>query len=251
MKIAAQSHVGVVRNNNEDSYYADLLKERVFVVADGMGGHLAGEVASQMAVGIVSETINDQIDQIDLTSEDAIVKLMTESVKVANAEIYRKSKNSDELFGMGTTITMAVIIDGNVYIAHVGDSRAYFVRDHKILQATRDHTLVQELVNKGDITVEEAKVHPRRNMLMRAVGTDRNVTSDIYRIDNLEDNDTMLLVSDGLTTLVTDDEIRDIAMSLEVDELCTKLIDLANSRGGFDNITIVAVRFETAQVEGK
>lgn len=207
-----------------------------------MGGHKAGEIASSMAVDIVSAKFSSKRDE--LNQEDRIISLIKESIEDANKAIYLKSHNNEDYSGMGTTITMAYIFENKIYIGHVGDSRAYFIKDYDIEQITEDHSLINELLKNGSITKEEAKKHPQRNMITRAVGTSYNIEMDIITKE-YEKDDILLICSDGLSNMVSDDEIkRWLKKESDMKILCEKLILTAKDNGGLDNITIIAIKFE-------
>jgi len=246
MKWAAKSHVGKVRENNEDSFYAKNSKCGVFVVADGMGGHNAGEVASKMAIDIVSNYIDENIGNNNLKSISEINKVLDAAIEEANEKIYNESILNESMEGMGTTFTIAIIHNMKIFVGHVGDSRAYILKNDDINQITQDHTLVCELLKNGNITELEAKNHPKRNIITKALGTDRKINPDFKSYD-LEEGDLIILCTDGLTNHIDNQEIKDIFMNyLDLNEACQLLINLANDRGGYDNITIVAIRYSSS-----
>lgn len=229
---------GKVRNNNEDNFV--VINKDSFclcVVADGMGGHKAGEVASNIAVNTIKHYFLEQY----LMLKNKIPKLIINSVNLANKIVYNKSEENINYQGMGTTITMAIIdkLERVAYIGNVGDSRTYLVNKNKIIQITDDHTFVRELVKKGEITDIEAKNHIDRNIITRAVGSDKNVIIDIFEIE-LEDDDIILLCSDGLTNHILDKDILGYIKHYGAD-CVDKLISLANENGGTDNITVIII----------
>lgn len=239
MKLGACTHKGRVRKLNEDSFYVTNNHIKLFAVADGMGGHNAGEVASHMAIKSIVEYINGRKDTI--YSEIEIVDLLKEAVEYANKNVYNEAVVNDSYKGMGTTLTVA-LFDEKIYMAHVGDSRAYIIRNEEINQITQDHSLVGELIRSGSITEEEGKVHPRRNMITRAIGTDENVKIDIYTSEMKKD-DILVLCTDGLSNFIEDWEIKNAILSNDnIEVSCDELIGMANERGGLDNITIVATQ---------
>jgi len=237
--------VGKVRKNNEDSFITKLYDNGLFIaiVADGMGGHAAGEYASSIAI----ESISSSFDEIsDVLISCNARKIKTELKKIlnrANSEVASKAKESSELNGMGTTVVMCVIIKDKIYIANVGDSRCYVI-DKTIRQITKDHSLVAELIDAGVITKEQANDHPQRNIITRAIGTDLDVDPDIFVI-KLESAIKLLLCSDGLTNMISDNTIFNV---LNTEPTCNdavnSLIDKANKRGGNDNITAVIIEFD-------
>ncbi|OZV12858.1 serine/threonine protein phosphatase [Tissierella sp. P1] len=242
MVIGSISDVGKIRENNQDAFYASKdLYFPLYMVADGMGGHKAGEVASTMARSIIESNFLKAKD--NLLHENIIIKLIKESIEEANTKIYLKSLQDEKYKGMGTTITLAYIFKDKICIGHVGDSRAYLIREGNICQITEDHSFVNELLKTGSITKEEAKIHPKRNMITRAVGSSSIIEMDLI-IRECNKNDILLLCSDGLSNMLKEFEIRDVFMGEnDVQKACETLAAMANNKGGFDNITIVAIKF--------
>jgi serine/threonine protein phosphatase PrpC len=229
----ALSDVGRQREGNEDSMLA---RPPLFAVADGMGGAQAGEVASGLAV----ETVGDLPPDPE-NAEDALVEAITE----ANRRIHEQAQEDRELAGMGTTMTATLVHDGKVTIGHVGDSRAYRWREGDLAQLTDDHSLVAELERHGKLTAAEARVHPQRSMILRALGIGAEVEVDTYCFEGRAD-DVFLLCSDGLCGLVHDEVIAEVLGSAEsLDLAAQELIELANLSGGPDNITTVIFRLGT------
>lgn len=238
MKAYYGTNVGKIRNNNEDNLIVcELEKYSLFVVADGMGGHKAGEIASSMAV----TTIKDSFIRESATPDFKIPRFIIDSINLANKEIFESSHNHDEYLGMGTTITMAVIdkSDNIAYVGNVGDSRTYLIYNNIIRQVTDDHTFVHELLKERKITEEEARNHPKKNVITRAVGSEENVFIDIFELE-LHDDNILLLCSDGLTNHICDKDILSIITENETD-CVNKLIDKANENGGTDNITVIII----------
>jgi protein phosphatase len=243
MYVSAITHKGKVRKNNEDFYFIDTENQNLFIVADGMGGAAAGEVASKTAV----DTVVSSLFTTKVTTEN-VVKKIREAIKKANRIIYEMAQEKEELNGMGTTLTMAYFIDDEIYIAHVGDSRAFIMNEEKIKQITVDHTLVEELVRNGSIKREDISTHPRKNVILRALGTEVDVEIDIFELEN--NNDKVVLCSDGLSNYVEAGEILDISNSSKnAYYMCKKLVRLANDRGGKDNITVVAIDIKAMSKE--
>jgi PPM family protein phosphatase len=230
------SDVGRVRDQNEDSLFSGAT---TFAVADGMGGHQAGEVASDTAL----EPIR-RLDGRRFPSAKELQQALTAAISTANTTVADKAAAEPGLRGMGTTLTAAVVRDGQLYVAHVGDSRAYLLRTgEEITQLTTDHTLVEQLVREGRISRQEAAAHPQRSVITRAVGVEDEVEVDSLPPLVLQPGDQVLLCSDGLTGLVDDEQITDILGSAEDgDAACAGLIDAANAAGGLDNITVVLLR---------
>lgn len=244
MIVGAVSDVGLKRQNNQDYMFASTEESfPLFVIADGMGGHNAGEVASSMAVKTILDKFRGNLER--LKNEKAIKLLIKEAIQEANDNIYLKSIERQELNGMGTTITMAYIYGTKIFIGHVGDSRAYVVKNRELSQITEDHSLVNELVKNGSITPAEAINHPQRNMITRAVGTSYKINLDLY-ILSFEDKDKLVLCSDGLTNMVDDKTILEVINSNDLDmyKVCNDLVTLAKNNGGRDNITVVGINLE-------
>ena len=239
MEVSSATSVGCIRPLNEDSYFVsepDSSGTVFAIVADGMGGHNAGEVASGKAVGIVQQ---DVLGQCGKNAKDLLVK----AVEDANREIYEMSINAKNLSGMGTTMTACVAEEHNVTAVQVGDSRLYLIRGEDITQITKDHSLVEMLVENGKITKEEARRHPQKNIITRAVGTDKTVDADIYEFA-VEKGDVILLCSDGLVNMVEDEEILSVInLSETLDGAANKLVAAAEDAGGTDNITVILIRF--------
>ncbi|MGI6576231.1 MAG: Stp1/IreP family PP2C-type Ser/Thr phosphatase [bacterium] len=237
------SHIGRVRELNEDSYYIWCSGETgFFMVADGMGGHQAGEVASKLAIDTLRNYIETFCFDVPTTANIDYSAIMQKGVQQCNRVIFQQALTEPKYAGMGTTLTAAMVVKGNLFSAHVGDSRLYLFRQGKLHLLTRDHSLVEEMVAEGLVTREEAQNHPRRHILTRAIGTDENVAVDTS-VCALEPKDLLLLCTDGITSLINDGEITEVLKQNTV--LCKQgqaLMDLANSRGGEDNITIILVQ---------
>ena len=230
------SHVGQVRKGNEDAL---LLRDSVYAVADGMGGHLAGEVASATALEPV-----EQLDGRIFQDDTAAVTALRDAVVAANQRVSQLAQANPDYRGMGTTLTAALVEGRRLHVAHVGDSRAYLLRDGQFSQLTDDHTLVQHLVNEGQITREEAAHHPQRSVVTRAIGVSEDVDVDSMSLE-LVPGDQLLLCSDGLTGVVDDEAIARTLLEIEdPDAAVAALIDLANEAGGPDNITVLLLRYE-------
>lgn len=250
MKIqyASLSHRGQVRPNNEDAYGEFVAgpdsgpagEVAVFVVADGMGGHRGGEIASSMAVEAVRAVFEGGMDVEDPG------RSLVEAFAAANENILKKSVEDASLFGMGTTCTAMALCGGNAHFAHIGDSRAYMFRDGQVTQVTQDHSLVGEMVRSGILTDEDARHHPKRNVITRSLGIQENVATDTPQTPlPLRDGDAFLLCSDGLTSYLSDDDIRETLSGESPPNSCLSLVELANERGGRDNITVQVVVVES------
>lgn len=232
MKVAvgASTDVGRVREGNEDSYFVDA---DLFAVADGMGGHAAGDVASATAV----EVIQQRRGEIDPRDPDSLAAIIRE----ANRAIWEKSANDPSLRGMGTTCTMILIDGTQAQIAHVGDSRAYLYRQGQIRQITEDHTLVSRMVREGKLKPEEAESHPQRSMITRALGVDDEVEVDRSSLDLAQD-DRIIICSDGLTGMISESDIADtLEHEAEPQAAAEMLVKRANQAGGQDNITVIVI----------
>ena len=234
----AGSDVGRARSGNEDSY---LCGRTVFAVADGLGGHQGGEVASAAAVAPL-----EALDGRELATPTEAAEALAAAIQEANSAILDRAAGDPSLWGMGTTMTAAAVTaDGHLQLAHVGDSRAYLLRDGALEQLTTDHTVVAELVRRGRLTPELAAVHPERSILTRAVGLDPRIPVDTPDALELRAGDQYLLCSDGLTEAVPDPAIVELLSGTEDgDAACRSLIDAANEAGGPDNITVVLVRVD-------
>lgn len=239
MQIFSKTDRGRVRTDNQDAYFAGkITDDSVFaVVCDGMGGANAGNVASELAVRHISEyVIRSYRDGMDMTDTE---KTLKNAIVSANISLYDKAVNNAELAGMGTTAVAAFVKDGTAVIAHVGDSRIYLVNG-EIKQLTRDHSVVQSLIESGKITPEDAKVHPRKNVITRALGAEENVAVDSDCL-NLSNGDTLLLCSDGLTNFLDDKDILKVFQNNDISAVAERLVEEANKNGGGDNITVVTV----------
>lgn len=236
MRVGGASDVGRVRTINEDAFWFD---DRLLIVADGMGGHVAGEVAAAVAL----ETVKEAIGSLRLQPGAPVQELVRSAVREANRRVFERARR-DGLDGMGTTLTMAVVVDRVAYVGHVGDSRAYHIQKERMVQITEDHSVVAELVKTGGISAAEAHTHPYRNLLTRALGTTPDVVADLYSV-SLDPGEGLLLCTDGLTAVLTDEEIyRVLEQCRDPDACARRLVDLANARGGPDNITAVVALVE-------
>lgn len=239
MKVYFDTNKGMIRENNEDNL---IIEEKgrynLYAVADGMGGHKAGEIASNLAINIIREYFIDSFNKEDFMAP----MFINESIKAANLKIREEASKKEEYFGMGTTITMVVIdlSEKIAYVGNVGDSRTYIIRGNEIKQITEDHTYVHELLKERKITMDEAKNHPKRNVITRAIGSENYILTDIFEIE-MEDSDVLLLCSDGLTTHISDDKIMDIIKTYGCSESVERLIKLCNDNGGTDNITVIII----------
>ncbi|HEX3032547.1 MAG TPA: Stp1/IreP family PP2C-type Ser/Thr phosphatase [Bacillota bacterium] len=237
MRVAKVTHVGLVRKSNEDALIIDE-NLGLFGVADGMGGHKAGEVASELAVQQLVEYFGRQ-----QASEISLADQLREGVSLANEAVYNQAMHRENLRGMGTTITVGVFRGPRLYIANVGDSRAYLLREGVFTRLTTDHSLVFELVQQGGISQEEAFQHPQRNVLTRALGTSPEVEADITEMD-LMAGDLLLFCTDGLCGLLREEEIAAILKNNDIFAAQKGLLEAALERGGQDNISMVLVELD-------
>ncbi len=234
MNVDSKSDVGKLRQSNQDAYLNRIYEDMVLmVVADGLGGHKGGEVASQMAVSTIAEYIGQH-----KTHQSCHPDLLADAIRFANREVYDRSNTSDELDNMGTTIVAALVVDNNCHVAHVGDSRVYLQSESGFRQLTVDHSLVNDLLSHGSITEEEARNFSQKNSITRAVGIEDNVKVDLISFE-LEYGNKLLLCTDGLTSRVEDEVIEDVLqMAISLEEMTDMLIYLSNASGGYDNITV-------------
>lgn len=246
MIYSCASHIGKVRKNNEDYCGGEFIDTNlgsigIFALADGMGGHKKGEVASKLAVDNIINFLKDNLVQNNNIKIDYIDDIIKQAYNNVNLMIHDKSINNIEYEGMGTTLTTAIIYKNSLYVANVGDSRCYLLKDNKFSQITVDHSVVQELIQAKIITEEEAKNHPRRNHITRAIGTDELVIVDIFK-HKINVGDKILLATDGLVGFVDDKIIKDIiTKNEEVSNLTRDLIDMANEISGKDNVSVILI----------
>jgi len=237
-----KSDIGKIRKCNEDFIFVKNSPigclQNLYVVADGMGGHKSGEVASSSAVKFFCEFIENSANRSE------ILDTLVEGVGYANKKVKEMSETDNSYTNMGTTFLAASIYDGKIYIVHVGDSRLYIVRNNEIKQITTDHTYVMDMVRLGSITKEQAKIHPDRNIITRALGIDENLSIDGI-FNKLYHNDIVVMCSDGLYEMIDDDGILNVAedSSLNLEEKAEKMIQRANFLGGRDNVSVVLIGY--------
>ncbi len=263
VKLFARTDVGQVREHNEDNFLvADITRRSrglletnrataigpqgaVFAVCDGMGGAAAGEIASQLAVDILYERLVDDIGDRPLKRDELARRLVT-AIETAGQRIFHDAKNDRSRRGMGTTVTAAALVDDMLFFAQVGDSRGYILRGDRLVQLTRDQSLVNQLIEAGQLTEEEAETFEHNNIILQALGTSDTVQVDLT-FAQLRRGDILLLCSDGLSGMVRFDEIREtLRASREPLEICKSLTERANQAGGHDNITVIVVEFDGA-----
>ena len=240
MKGFAKTDVGKAREMNQD-YYSIPSSEndlQLYILADGMGGYNGGEIASRLAAETTKNYIQNNFDKIEHDKE-AILKLVKDAMEYANMVVYEESKKDENLQGMGTTLDVCFIYNSKIYIGHVGDSRIYLIKKDIARKITKDHSYVQQLVEDKKITREEAEHHPKKNMLLKALGCTSYVEPDI-RARNLEKDDMLLMCSDGLTNMVEESKIYEVVRENK-EKAPEKLVNLANNAGGYDNITVITI----------
>lgn len=255
IRASGLSDVGRARTHNEDYFEIDA-ESRLYLVADGMGGHKYGEVASRVAVEAIRDFVTATRDSESTwpfvldTRLQRHSNLLKNAIKVAHDRVLSAIQQDDRLYGMGTTL-VGFFLDGDVAaVAHVGDSRAYRLRGGRLELLTQDHTWVNEQVVAGYLSEAQARIHPLKNVVTRALGGEREVLVDVREV-RVEPGDLYLLCSDGLTTMLADEEIHDVVLEDQpVDALCQTLVARANARGGHDNVTVVALRV-TGEADGR
>ncbi len=252
------SNIGRVRTNNEDNYLFTQVGSGsinsvpssktnpgapwIFIVADGMGGGQAGEVASQMAVKLVAEKFAARLNPKKPSTYQGVVTALVAAIEETNRSVFQKGQSDNELRGMGTTVTAAAVLGAAAVFAQLGDSRAYLIRDGNISQMTKDQSLVAQMIAMGKLTPEEAKTHPRRNVILQALGVQARVDVAISSAE-LKRGDQLVLCSDGLWGKVEPEEIKEYVERFSPQTACESLMQLANDRGGEDNITVVIASF--------
>lgn len=251
MEAYFMTDIGKVRGHNEDSggIFYNQSKQILAIVADGMGGHAGGDIASQLATNAIQKKWEKENE---FASPKELEEWITDTLLEANYLIYKEAKEKEELDGMGTTVVLAVCTEEFVTIAHIGDSRCYLYSNGSLKQLTEDHTLVNELLRTGQISADDAAYHPRRNVLSRALGTEKLAGCEVQTI-TWDEGSKLLLCSDGLTNKVDEDELANILGATEhtSHETGEELINLANNRGGEDNISLAIIHHEsTARVGG-
>ncbi len=239
MRAYAKTDVGSKRAMNQDYMYCSENSvgsfRNLYIVADGMGGHKAGDYASKLCV-------ERMVQSIEHSEHKTPVSMFEEAVEAANEAVYTEAQEHEAYEGMGTTLVACTIQEDTLYVANIGDSRLYLLRDDDILQITDDHSLVEEMVKQGNITESEARVHPQKNIITRAVGIDESVQADFFEVE-IRQNDIIMLCSDGLSNMVEDEDIEYIVKhSKSLQDAGETLVARANENGGSDNITVVLAR---------
>ena len=247
MKLAGKTDVGRVRQENQDDYRAGELPGGAVwaLVCDGMGGAKGGREASQGACNVIENFFQEQYAQCGAGQEEPFLK---KALLYANRFVFQKAAHEEALAGMGTTAVCALVRSGNVYLCHAGDSRAYLIRDGTLTQLTHDHSYVQELVDCGTITEEEAEHHPQKNIITKALGVDYRLEPE-FTAAKLKREDRLLLCTDGLTNMVPVEEMEELLAQGTFYDLPDRLIEAANAHGGSDNITALLLAVEPTEVE--
>lgn len=240
VKIVAKTDKGMIRESNQDAYAVGELPGEVAwaVVCDGMGGAAGGNIASALAVKVISDKINASYNEN--MKDSSIKNLLDSAITAANIEVYDMADSRPELKGMGTTVVCSIVRDNQAFIAHAGDSRAYIADKNSIKQITTDHSMVQALVDEGKITPEEAENHPNKNIITRAVGVDKMIDIEFNQIP-LNDEETLILCTDGLSNYVSSNELFENISDGQYYAFADRLVKKANNNGGGDNITVVAI----------
>lgn len=242
MKIYAKTDVGMQRNMNQDAYC--ISKENkdyvLCVLADGMGGYTGGEIASNLAAMSVDKYIKENFIENKEYEREELQELIKHAIEYANAIVYSKSQREEELEQMGTTLEICLIYNNRAFIGHIGDSRIYRIRKGIMRKITIDHSYVQKLVKEGKITKEEAINHPKKNMLMKALGCETNIEPDVM-VKGFQEDDIILICSDGLTNMVSEEEIYNI-IEADFENATENLVNRANEHGGNDNITVILIK---------
>ncbi len=243
MKVFSATDVGQKRQMNQDYIYTSETSvgnlPNLFVVADGMGGHKAGDYASRYGVSVLVETVKQDKNYNP-------VKIIRSGIEAANREVLEQSRKDPSMAGMGTTMVVATLVGGYLYVANVGDSRLYLA-GRELKQITQDHSLIAEMVRMGELTPEEGRHHPDKNIITRAVGTAEDVKIDFFDL-KLEAGERLMMCSDGLSNMVEDREIFDILTDDDIEDPAAALVDRANANGGLDNIAVIVVQPITSEV---
>ena len=254
ISVMAATDTGRVRDHNEDYHTALWGKESppgvdaLLVVADGMGGHAAGEVASKMTVDGIVQSLNDQAEGVSKLEGNAFGAFLEKVLEEVNQDVWQAGQEADKR-GMGTTCTLAAIRGDQLFLAHIGDSRAYLLRDGELHQISKDHSWLEDAVDQGVITREQARVHPNRNVITRAIGLEQQPQIDTSAMA-LADGDLLLLCSDGLNSMIPDEDIQRVLKESLTDAVCGDLIEAAHEAGGHDNTTVVTALLGGARGTG-
>ena len=238
MKVSFKTDIGCTRSQNQDAVFVSEQPvgplDNLFIVADGMGGHNAGDYASKKAIDLI-------VSAIEQDTEDRGISAIQRGITIANREIFFEASLDEEKSGMGTTVVVATIENDTLKVANVGDSRLYVLSKGDLVQVTRDHSVIEEMVRKGEVSREMAQKHPKRNLITRAVGAEEEVRIDLFDVD-LPEVEAVLMCTDGLTTMVSDEKIAEImSLGMTVEHKVAALVKEANAGGGKDNITVLLI----------
>ncbi|GAQ17834.1 serine/threonine phosphatase stp [Oceanobacillus picturae] len=250
MKGQFMTDQGLVRSHNEDAggVFYNKHDQLLAVIADGMGGHQAGDVASRMATSLME---TEWLESEQLDNPEAAESWLQTAVEKINKKVYEHSLTKEECQGMGTTFVVAICTEDFITVSNIGDSRCYMLSEDGFKQITVDHSLVNELVRSGQISKDDAEQHPRKNVLLKALGTEKSVVPEIISLD-WEMGNRLLLCSDGLSNKVTDEELhRYILADEDIEQIETEMIRLANNRGGEDNISVIVVMYDSPEKDGE
>ena len=241
MKIYAETDIGMIRKINQDSYYISEESDnyKLCILADGMGGYTGGEIASRLACVSTANYIKENFEEDKKYTKEELMQLVKNAMNYANKNVYGKSKEQLELEQMGTTLEVCLIYNNRAFIGHIGDSRIYRIRQEFMKKITTDHSYVQKLVKDGTITKEEAIHHPKKNMLMKALGCEEEIEPDIT-VKGFNAGDVILICSDGLTNMIAEQEIYNIVKQNQ-ENAVQNLVRKANELGGYDNITVILI----------
>jgi len=241
MKIYAETDIGMIRKMNQDAYYIseENDKYKLCILADGMGGYTGGEIASRLACVSAAGYIKENFDANKEQTKEDIIEIIKKSMEYSNNVVYEKSKETEELEQMGTTLEVCLIYNNRAYIGHIGDSRIYRIRQNIMRKLTTDHSYVQKLVKDGKITKEEAINHPKKNMLMKALGCEEQIEPDVM-VKGFNKEDILLICSDGLTNMISEQEIYNI-IEQDIQNGAQNLVNKAKELGGYDNITVIII----------
>jgi len=241
MKIYAETDIGMIRKMNQDAYYIseENDKYKLCILADGMGGYTGGEIASRLACVSAAGYIKENFDANKEQTKEDIIEIIKKSMEYSNNVVYEKSKETEELEQMGTTLEVCLIYNNRAYIGHIGDSRIYRIRQNIMRKLTTDHSYVQKLVKDGKITKEEAINHPKKNMLMKALGCEEQIEPDVM-VKGFNKEDILLICSDGLTNMISEQEIYNI-IEQDIRNGAQNLVNKAKELGGYDNITVIII----------
>ncbi len=239
LKVHSKTDIGLVRQSNQDFVINKIFSKSIAwsIVCDGMGGAKAGDIASKTAATKISEFLETSLGK---ETTDDIRQLHLEAIKYANKIIFQDALINEEFTGMGTTVVISMIHEGYLHTSHVGDSRAYLIRDNIITQLTVDHSVVQEMIKNGEITENEAQKHPRKNLITKALGINKTVTCD-YNRTKIQKNDIIMLCTDGLTNYLSSEKIKNILLENDLENGVDILVDQAKGLGGNDNITVSVI----------